>query len=82
MSFTKQFLLVLFFVKIIPVFFYPYTFDDFLYSNEEIAIAILFIFFVATIEKFFGQTFFDALLEKKTIYENFIKLLQRKPFFF
>lgn len=65
MSFTKQFLLVLFFVKIVPVFFYPYTFDDFLYSNEEIAIAILFILFIATVEKFFGQTFFDALMEKK-----------------
>lgn len=82
MSFTKQFLLVLFFVKIIPVFFYPYTFDDFLYSNEEIAIAILFIFFVATIEKFFGQTFFDALLEKKNYLRELHKTFTKETFLF
>lgn len=65
MTFTKQFFLVLFFVKVFPVVVYPYTFDDFLYSNEEIAIAILFLLFVATIEKYFGQIFFDAFMEKK-----------------
>lgn len=64
MPFLKQFLLILFLLRVLPVFINPYTLDDFLYSNEEIAILFLFILFIGTIERFFGQTFFDACMEK------------------
>lgn len=60
-----------------PVFFYPLNFDDFLYSNEEIAIAIIFILFIATIEKYFGGIFFDAFMEKaryvRELHDSFTK---------
>lgn len=77
MSLIKQVFLVLLFVKVLPVCFYPYTFDDFLYSNEEIAIAVIFILFIATIERYYGQIFFDAFMEKarylRALHESFTK---------
>lgn len=89
MPFLKHVFLLLFLVKAFFILFVPYTFDDFLYSNEEIAIAILFILFIATMQKFFGQTFFDAFMEKKKylreLHQTFTKettvFLKKERFF-
>lgn len=64
MAFMKQIFATVFFFKILEITFDFIGMDSLLFSNEEVAIAILFYLFVLNVKKSFGMNILKALLEK------------------
>jgi hypothetical protein len=74
MVFFKQIFATILFFKIFEIGFDCIGMDRFFFSNEEIAIAILFYLFVFNVKKSFGETLFRGLMEKG---EYFLHMHQR-----